>query len=244
MAFTPRNPRVGRSRAIASSLLGRGRGTPVRDNGPSRVLATGGDRAPWRTPLPQPHKRLHRLDHGRAGAPAPGTARPVASRAGERLQQPGRRLHPSPLEHLRAQERLEPSGLDRQRGGRSGLNRRRAREQQRRVLAHLVAAGPEGVWTGELRRRAGYDDSTSMSGVFKAIGGRFRSTGLRPVWNGGEKDPQKGRCLRVFDDNARALFLSVIKARHLPSGPTPASNSTGGSPPASRPQRRPREIRR
>ena len=85
---------------------------------------------------------------------------------------------------------------------------------QRRVLAHLVAAGPEGVWTGELRRRAGYDDSTSMSGVFKAIGGRFRSTGLRPVWNGGEKDPQKGQRLRVFDDNARALFLSVIKARH------------------------------
>lgn len=85
---------------------------------------------------------------------------------------------------------------------------------QRRVLAHLVSAGPEGVWTGELRRRAGYDDSTSMSGVFKAIGGRFRSTGLRPVWNGGEKDPQKGQRLRVFDDNARALFLKVVKARH------------------------------
>lgn len=85
---------------------------------------------------------------------------------------------------------------------------------QCRVLAHLVAAGPEGVWTGELRRRAGYDDSTSMSGVFKAIGGRFRSTGFRPVWNGGEKDPQKGQRLRVFDDNARALFLKVIKARH------------------------------
>ena len=32
-----------------------------------------------------------------------------------------------------------------------------------------------------------------MSCVFKAIGGRFRSVGLRPIWNGGEKDSQKGQ---------------------------------------------------
>ena len=85
---------------------------------------------------------------------------------------------------------------------------------QRRILVHLVAAGPEGVWTTELRRRAGYDETTSMSGVFKAIGGRFRSTGLRPVWNGGEKDSQKGQRLRVLDDNARALFSAIIAERH------------------------------
>jgi len=85
---------------------------------------------------------------------------------------------------------------------------------QRRVLVRLIAGGPDGVWTGELRRMSGYDESTSMSGVFKALGGRFRSTGLRPVWNGGEKDSQKGQRLRVLDDKARALFADVIKHRY------------------------------
>lgn len=82
---------------------------------------------------------------------------------------------------------------------------------QRRVLAHLIAAGTDGVWTGDLRRTAGYGDSTSMSGVFKAIGGRFRSTGLCPVWNGGEKDSQKGQLLSVRNEKAGALFAGIIK---------------------------------
>lgn len=85
---------------------------------------------------------------------------------------------------------------------------------QRRVLAHLIAGGIDGVWTGELRRTAGYDDSTSMSGVFKAIGGRFRSTGLRPVWNGGEKDSQKGQRLSVQNEKAGALFARIIKKEY------------------------------
>lgn len=85
---------------------------------------------------------------------------------------------------------------------------------QRRVLAQLIAGGTEGVWTGSLRRTAGYDDSASMSGVFKAIGGRFRSTGLRPLWNGGEKDSQKGQRLNVRNEKAGALFAGIIKEKY------------------------------
>lgn len=87
-------------------------------------------------------------------------------------------------------------------------------DNQRKVVGRLVAAGTEGVWTGELRRIAGYDDSTSMSGVFKAIGGRFRATGHRPVWNGGTKAPQKGQKLTVLEETARALFTSVITSSY------------------------------
>ena len=85
---------------------------------------------------------------------------------------------------------------------------------QRKVLANLVAAGPNGVWTGELRHNSGYDGATSMSGVFKAIGGRFRSVGLRPLWNGGEKNSQKGQRLAVADGPAREIFAKVLKAKY------------------------------
>jgi hypothetical protein len=85
---------------------------------------------------------------------------------------------------------------------------------QLKVLANLVAAGPDGVWTGELRHNSGYDGATSMSGVFKAIGGRFRSVGLRPIWNGGEKDTQKGQRLSVPDGPARQVFMDALKAKH------------------------------
>jgi hypothetical protein len=84
----------------------------------------------------------------------------------------------------------------------------------RRGVAHLIAAGAQGVWTGDLRRSAGYDDATTMSGVFKAIGGRFRATGHRPVWNGGPKDSQKGQLLTVADETARELFPNVLKTKH------------------------------
>ena len=85
---------------------------------------------------------------------------------------------------------------------------------QRKVLANLVAAGPDGVWTGDLRHNSGYDGATSMSGVFKAIGGRFRSVGLRPIWIGGEKNSQKGQRLAVPDGPARGLFAEVLKAEY------------------------------
>jgi hypothetical protein len=88
------------------------------------------------------------------------------------------------------------------------------RPNQKRVIAHLVAAGSDGVWTGELRHSAGYKDATTMSGVFKAISGRFRATGHRPVWNGGQKDPQKGQLLNVADETARELFAKALKANH------------------------------
>lgn len=82
---------------------------------------------------------------------------------------------------------------------------------QRNVLVRLVAGGIEGVWTGELRRMSGYEESASIGGVFKALSGRFRSTGFRPVWDGGEKDSQKGQRLRVLEENAHTLFVRVIK---------------------------------
>lgn len=85
-------------------------------------------------------------------------------------------------------------------------------DNQRRVLAHLVSAGSDGVWTVELRHTAGYDPSKSMSGVFKAIGGRFRSVGLRPLWNGGPKAPEKGQKLNVGDDNVQQLFANLIRS--------------------------------
>lgn len=85
---------------------------------------------------------------------------------------------------------------------------------QRRVIALLIAKGAAGVWTGDLRRLAGYDDATTMSGVFKAISGRFRATGHRPVWNGGPKDSQRGQQLTVADDTARKLFAAALKTNH------------------------------
>jgi hypothetical protein len=85
-------------------------------------------------------------------------------------------------------------------------------DNQRRVIAHLVGAGTNGVWTAELRHTAGYDVSKSMSGVFKAIGGRFRSVGLRPLWNGGPKDPERGQKLNVGDNNVRLLFARLIRS--------------------------------
>lgn len=85
---------------------------------------------------------------------------------------------------------------------------------QRKVVAYLIAAGAAGTWTGNLRRSAGYDDATGLSGVFKAISGRFRATGHRPVWNGGPKDSQKGQLLTVGDETARTLFADVLKANH------------------------------
>jgi hypothetical protein len=87
-------------------------------------------------------------------------------------------------------------------------------DNQRRVLTHLISAGRYGVWTGELRQTAGYDDSKSMSGVFKAIGGRFRSVGLKPLWNGGAKDPDKGQKLSVFNENVRLLFADLIRSHY------------------------------
>jgi hypothetical protein len=87
-------------------------------------------------------------------------------------------------------------------------------DNQRRVLAYLISAGPDGVWTGQLRHAAGYDDSKSMSGVFKAIGGRFRSVGLKPLWNGGAKDPNKGQRLSVLDGNVRLLFANLIRSNY------------------------------
>jgi hypothetical protein len=82
---------------------------------------------------------------------------------------------------------------------------------QRRILVSIVAAGREGVWTGDLKRAAGYDDSTSNSGIFKAIGGRFRRVGRRPIWNGGEKDTRRGQRLTAKDDIARELFRTIIR---------------------------------
>src|SRR4051794_6324417 len=35
-------------------------------------------------------------------------------------------------------------------------------KSQRKLMALLVEAGPEGVWSGELRHMAGYDDATGM----------------------------------------------------------------------------------
>ena len=87
-------------------------------------------------------------------------------------------------------------------------------DNQRRVLAHLVSAGRSGVWTSDLRDSAGLDTSKSMSGVFKAIGGRFRSVGLRPLWNGGPKDPEKGQKLNVGDQKVGLLFANLLKSHY------------------------------
>lgn len=81
---------------------------------------------------------------------------------------------------------------------------------QRRIVAGLVGAGPAGIWTGELRHLAGYDDSVGMAGVYKAIAGRFRRTGRQPVWFGGEKDSQKGQLLTVPDGDARTMFTEAF----------------------------------
>ena len=85
-------------------------------------------------------------------------------------------------------------------------------DSRRCIIAHLVSTGTEGVWTSQLRQTIGYDDSKSMSDVFKAIVGRFRSVGLRPLWNGGPKDHEKGQKLSVNDNTVRLLFATLIKS--------------------------------
>ncbi len=84
-------------------------------------------------------------------------------------------------------------------------------EGQRRILAALLGAGTKGFWTSELRNIGGYSDDTRMSGPFKAIAGRFRRTGRRPLWNGNKvKDPMKGQLLWVGDETARMLFAVAL----------------------------------
>jgi hypothetical protein len=86
--------------------------------------------------------------------------------------------------------------------------------KQRKVIALVLAAGPDGIWTNDLRHASGYGDAAGMSGVFKAIGGRFRRCGRRPVWNGGEKQPGKGQLLSAQDPVALAVFVRALLAEH------------------------------
>lgn len=87
-------------------------------------------------------------------------------------------------------------------------------DPQRRIIVHLVAAGTEGVWTAHLHKSAGYAVNVRMSGPFKAIAGRCRSAGLRPLWNGGVKAPGKGQLLTIGDPLVRSIFAAAIKEHH------------------------------
>jgi hypothetical protein len=83
---------------------------------------------------------------------------------------------------------------------------------QRKILAALLGA-EKGLWTSELRTIGGYPEDTRMSGPFKAIGGRFRRTGHRPLWNGDKvKDSKKGQLLWVGEEQARAVFATALVA--------------------------------
>jgi hypothetical protein len=84
---------------------------------------------------------------------------------------------------------------------------------QKPILGRIIAAGARGVWTTELCRAGGYHNPASLPGVLKAIGGRFRATGHRPLWNGGPRDAQ-GQLLSVRDETAGQLFAKVLKANH------------------------------
>lgn len=95
--------------------------------------------------------------------------------------------------------------------------------------------GRHGVWTGQLRQTAGSDESKSMSGVFKAIGGRFRSVGLKPLWNGGAKDFDKGQKLSGLNDDARLLFADLIRSHYPEPGPSAAGQSSSASSKTSTP---------
>jgi len=80
---------------------------------------------------------------------------------------------------------------------------------QRRVVARLAAAGTTGVTTSELLAAGKYDPGTSASPVFKAISGRFRRVGRKPLWRGGEQT-ETGQLLSVPDGTARHLFVSIL----------------------------------
>lgn len=83
-------------------------------------------------------------------------------------------------------------------------------ENQRRIVARLVAAGPDGVSTSAVLAFGGYGPETSASPVFKALGGRFRRVGRKPVWRGGEQT-DAGQILPVPNGSPRELFVHVIK---------------------------------
>lgn len=86
-------------------------------------------------------------------------------------------------------------------------------ENQRRVLARLVAGGPDGITTGAVLAFGGYGPDTSASPVFKAIGGRFRRVGRKPVWRGGGQT-DAGQNLPVPHGPVRDLFVRVLKGDH------------------------------
>lgn len=77
----------------------------------------------------------------------------------------------------------------------------------RRILARLLAGGE--VATGELRRVGGYDERFKVGPIFKAIAGRFRSIGLRPIWVGGERTPD-GMLLSIPEGPGRDLFIRAF----------------------------------
>ena len=71
------------------------------------------------------------------------------------------------LEHPRPQGRVAAASMEGNEHDAAKWILRAVSDNQRRVLAYLVSAGRDGVWTAELHHTAGYDAVTSMSGVFK-----------------------------------------------------------------------------
>ena len=86
-------------------------------------------------------------------------------------------------------------------------------DNQRRILVRLIAAGADGITTSAVLAFGGYGPETSASPVFKAIGGRFRRVGRRPVWRGGEQT-SSGQVLPVPEGPVRDLFVSVLISDH------------------------------
>ena len=78
-------------------------------------------------------------------------------------------------------------------------------------MAQLVAAGPDGVTTSEVLTASGYGPDTSASPVFKAISGRLRRVGGKPLWRGGEQT-ETGQLLSVPNGAPRELFVSILQS--------------------------------
>lgn len=86
-------------------------------------------------------------------------------------------------------------------------------DAHRHILGDLLAAGDEGVTVGTLLVAAGYSPGTSGAGVFKAIAGRFRRVGRRPVWDGAENTEDRMR-LFIPESEGRDLFTRVLRDDH------------------------------
>jgi hypothetical protein len=87
------------------------------------------------------------------------------------------------------------------------------RDGQRRMVEAFVAAGQDGITSEELRVAGGYTSVAGLPGALKAIVGRFRSVGRRPVWDWTDKPTPNGKPYWVKEGPVRSFFRRALSTQ-------------------------------